>query len=297
MTSSFSQPVTRPERGEIWWSSPSVAGPASYEGCDRMLFVVLDSEEAVDRSWFDVAPIWPDADLANELDLVLGADDTTLEWPARVQLRRQLILAWEQLEEKMGEVKAHGLELIDAAARGELGLESFGIPYESEHDWRIAADRWAAGVVAQLQGPYFAALEAAGDAIERAGEEAPEELADVVSLLAERARRAREEDHEFALAADDRAQKDVLEISVGQPPLLGYLWPNAQRDALELHLERVAGAWWKSVELLVGLKDGRTISSPPFTPKDGACVRLGEGETILLRHIDESRISIRVVGG
>jgi len=286
----------RPGRGEIWWSAPSYPGPAGYEQLDRMMFVVLDESDSLDRTWFGVAPVWPDTDLANELDLILKPGMTTLGLPARLQLRRRITLAWEQLEAKMGEVAAKGMELIEAAQERDADLDSFGIAYESEHDWRIAADRWAAELVAELQGPYFAALQEVEDAVRDAGEDPHEELADVLPLSARRAARA-VEDHEFPLAASDRGQKEVFEVCLDQPEMRGYLWPNLQRVTLEFHVERVAEGWWKSVELLVGLDDGRSLTSPPFVPERGRRVDVAEGEVVLLKAIDPERIRVRVIGG
>jgi len=287
--------MERPGRGEIWWSAPSYDGPAGYEERDRMLFVVLDESHAVDRSWFGVAPIWPDVDLANELDLVLDPSATTLGFPARVQLRRRITLAWEQLEQKLGEVEARGLELIDAALRGEADLDYFGIPYESEHDWRIAADRWAAELVAELQGPYFAALHEAEGAIDEAAAAAPGKLGEIIPLMGRRGERA-PGGHEFPLAAAGEGRQQVIEISAEQVDLRGYLWPNVLRGALELHIDRVASDWWKAVELRVGLSDGHSVSSPVFVPKPGITVSLGEGELILVGKIDTDELKLRVIG-
>lgn len=295
MSSAVFQNAKRPGRGEIWWSASSYEGPAGYEGCDRMMFVVLDESHAVDRTWFGVAPIWPDADLANDLDLILDPDATSLGVPARLQLRRRLTLAWGQLEAKMGDVMAKGMGLIDAALEGEADLDAFGIAYESEHDWRIAADRWAAELVAELQSPYFAALQEVEEAVRDAAEEPRGELADLLPLSARRAARA-VEDHEFPLAASDRGQRDVLEVRLEQPEMQGYLWPNLGRAALEFHVERVAEDWWRSVELLVGLRDGRSLISPRFVPEAGRAVDLAEAEVILLKAIDPERISVRVIG-
>jgi len=296
MSSGFPQHAERPGRGEIWWSSPSYEGPAGYEECDRMLFVVLDESHEVDRTWFGVAPIWPDADLANELDLILEPKETTLDFPARVQLRRRITLAWEQLETKMGEVEARGLELIDAAIRGEADLDFFGIPYESEHDWRIAADRWAAELVGELQGPYFAALQEVEEAIGETGMAPAGGLAEIIPLVGRKSERAAE-DHEFALAAADKGGRKVIEISADLVDLRGYLWPDLLRGVLELHIDRVASDWRKAVELLVGLHDGRLVSSPAFVPKPGLTVDFGEGEGIRLGKIDADELRLRVIGG
>jgi len=295
MSSATFHQAKRPGRGDIWWSAPSYEGPAGYEDLDRMMFVVLDESHTVDRSWFGVAPIWPDTDLANELDLILAPDATSLGLPARLQLRRRITLAWEQFEAKIGEVRSKGMELVDAALAGEAGLESFGIAYESEHDWRIAADRWAAELVAELQGPYFAALQEAEVTIADTGPAPAGDLAEMVQLAGRRATRT-PEDREFALAASDRGGREVIEVCVEQPEMRGYLWPNLQRAALEFHLERVAEGWRRSVELLVGLHDGRTLASSAFTPEAGGRVDVVEGEVVLLKAIDPERIRVRPVG-
>ncbi len=289
------QEAGSPVRGDIWWTASSYEGPAGYEGLDRMPFLILGESEEADQKWIDATPIWHDVDLANEFDLVLNPEDSTLSVPLRVQLRREITLAFEQFNDKLGEVRAEGMALVDAAIRGEAGLEHFGIPYEGANDWRLGADRWAAELVETLQGPYFATLAQAEEAVLAAQGEAPAgDIAPLFLLFDAKLKEVALADHEFALAAASDAKRPVVELHATEASLFAYLWANALQDVLELHIKQIAEEWLGELELLVGLKGGRTVCSGPFVPKPGLKIAFAKGEAITPKSIDLGEIKARV---
>jgi hypothetical protein len=288
----------RPVRGDIWWTASSFEGPAGYEEVDRLPFVILDDFEDADREWIDAAPLWHDVDLANEVDIVFEPHCTTLEMPLRFQLRRQITLAFEQFEDKLGEVREEGLEMIDAAKRGDLPLEHLGIAYEDPNDWRLIADQWIAELIATLQGPYFAALQQADDAVSEAGFAGADLTPLFIHFDARLKHLAPRADHEFALAAAKGAsQRKMVELCATEHQLFALLWANAVKGVLELEIQRVADEFLSSLQVVVGLKSGESVASDPFVPRPHTVVTFAEDLGVTPGAIDLNKIEARVLSG
>ncbi len=288
----------RPARGDIWWTASSFEGPAGYEEIDRLPFVILDDFVETGREWIDAAPLWHDVDLANEVDIVFEPHCTTLEMPLRFQLRRQITLAFEQFEDKLGEVREEGLEMIDAAKRGDLPLEHLGIAYENPSDWRLAADQWTAGLIATLQGPYFAALQQAEEAVSESEVGAGDLTPLFIHFEARLRHHASHAGHEFALAAaKGGSQKKMVELCATEHQLFALLWANAVKGVLELEVQRVAEEFLSSLQVVVGLKSGDSVVSDPFVPRPHTVVTFAEDLGVTPGAIDLERIEARVLSG
>jgi hypothetical protein len=294
---SSAQDAGAPAPGDIWWTASSFDGPGGYECLDRMPFVILGQTEEADQEWFDAAPVWHDIDLANELDLILEPQQSSIDLPLRVQLRREITLAFEQFHDKLGEVKAEGMELIEAARSGQPSLEHFGAPYESGGDWRLDADRWAADLIGRLQAPYFATLAQAEAAIDAAPGDVAGEMAPLFILFEARLKEVAVADHEFALAADSSPKQRIVDLHSSESEISAHLWANALQDVLELHIQKIAVGWLGQLELMVGLKNGRTVSSGMFSPKPGTKIAFAKGEAITPNSIDLAAIRARVRQG
>jgi hypothetical protein len=285
-----------PTRGDIWWSAASYKGPASYEELDRMAFVVLDHFEEAEEKWVDAAPIWHDVDLANDMDLVFEVKHTSLESPLRVQLRREVTLAYAQFEEKLGEVRREGMELIDAALAGNADLDVFGTAYDGPDDWRLLEDTWAPRLVEKLQGPYFATLDRVAKAVSEGDPEQKMEVAPlVVALRARLVDLPRSADHEFALAAATGPRRKVIRLEMEEPTFAADLRAELMRGVLEVEIREVAASWLGQLELLIGLNDGSQVASPPFRPKKGETITFGEGRAVTPGRIDLAAIEAHIL--
>lgn len=249
-----------PNRGDVWLSAADFddIDEVSYSNVDRLLFVVLDESIcAAGRRWVDVAPIWTDTDMASDLDVVLDPEHTTLNTPLRFQPHRQLVMAWEQLEAKVGEVIDYAFETLVAAARGEeVDLRWHGTPYEGAFDWRIDADKWIAQITDTLRGPYAITLGQATESVTQAGDLV--ELEGILPLLHEF---RRINPHDYALAAASKSALEALWIFDPEHRFEAWLHVEVATDLLRLTVKTLREDWANAVELLVQFRGGHTAET------------------------------------
>lgn len=247
---------SEPAPADIWLSSPYFEfGNAEYRDLDRLMFVVLDDTicEAGKR-WVDVLPIWPDADLASDFDVVLSPTHTSLGLDLRAQPAQQLVLAYEQLERKVGEVFEEAFAALLAALRGEVGLEWRGTPYDGAQDWRLAFDGWLDAVLRTLRAPYEQAL-AQADAALRSAEHGHTKLIPLVRHFGDLS-----DTHEMALAARGRRREPPVWIDETKC-FEARLSVELGTGLLAVAVNRVLSDWVRSVAVQVHFTDGFTTEA------------------------------------
>jgi hypothetical protein len=253
----------KPSRGEIWLSAPSFSCQhVHYEDLDSVFFVVLDSSICeAGRQWVDVAPISPEPERAGDLDIVLEPTHTTLQMPLYAQPRRQLVMAFEQLERKVGEVLKDAMQVLDDAAAGRPTDASWlGTPYDGLYDPRIEADLYLESVLERLREPYAQALSEAEEAIvHRASHELEGELAQLIPLTM--SFEAPPDSRQYALAAKPRGgQPDILHVADEAHRLDAYLSIDVTRDLVRVTVAHMLAEWVRAVALLVRRRDGKVLT-------------------------------------
>ena len=150
--------IERASFGELVLSASSYSdGDISYEGLDRVVFVVLDSgEQRSGHDWFRVAPADTDVENATSTDLVLRPSETELATPWRVLFAHQAVLQAAQLEASIGALTDAGKETLRRALTGELGDERFGVTLEGPSDPRLVAEKPIEELMRTLRAPFFA---------------------------------------------------------------------------------------------------------------------------------------------
>jgi hypothetical protein len=161
--------------GDFWFTS----GPEG--GVDRFLAIVLAGPLAeFGEEWYEVAPVALDVENAFEVELLLRADDSSLQTPMRVQFEMQGVVGREQLFSRAGALTGSGTNVLETALTGVLDESRWGTRLESADDPRMRMNEGTAVAFELLRSPYHSYVEAA----ERV------ELASVAALLAgARARR------------------------------------------------------------------------------------------------------------
>ncbi len=198
MTAYVSAP---PATGDIWLSSTSYAydNEYVYENVDQLMFVVLNQNVCEHgHRWCDVAPLVLNTEQANDLDLVLEPEHSTLNMPLVLQPRRQLLMAYEQLDRKVGEVVNDFLDLVQQAVQGDLDARMTGIPYESAFDPRLEDEGYVSDLVERLRRPYALAMQQAEEVVREAVHSG--QLATVIPLIYE----LRQTQHHALAAARSR---------------------------------------------------------------------------------------------
>jgi hypothetical protein len=265
-----------PKPGEIWWSASSYDGPAGYINLDRLLFVVLDEAfSEADRDWVGVAPLWPDVEMASDNDLVLEPHHSDLGMPLRVQVTRQIVVEFEQLDRRLSHLVDEGWQLIEQTLAGEVDAIHTGVPFEGAHDWRLEFDRHIGELIETLQQPYYAAIARAEKAIQEAIECGNE--GELISLEWTLEALQRETQSQLALAAKEtQPTLEGLRVWAHDPELFdAHLFVEVARDALLVLVHKVRHDWLREVELLIRFNDGWEFSDF-FTPRPGEEVELGE---------------------
>jgi hypothetical protein len=249
-----------PRKADVWFSAPAFSYNATcgYEDLDRLMFVVLDESICeAGRRWLDVVPLWPDTDLAADSDLVLQADHSSLQMPLRAQPHRQLMMAYEQLDQKVGEVFDQAMSMLIEAVAGRLDPELAGPPYEGAADWRLQLDDWGAALVEQLRQPYLQALADASEAVEEAASQG--RLAEVVRLMPRRQTRA--EGQRMAWAARSVNLHEQLQLADDAGTVEAWVMVDLANDLLLITMEKLESELAERLELLIEFKDGSSASA------------------------------------
>ena len=253
-----------PATGEVWLSAPSFqmnTQPAIYENLDRMMFVVLDANICkAGTHWVDVAPIWGDVELASEADVLIEPEHSTLDRPLRFQPQRQLLMAYQQLERKVGEIVQDAFAELLKSIRGNLDASWRGTPYDGPYDPRIGPDRWIGELIERLREPYAAAMTQATATIAStvAADQRSDALADVIAL--NRQLEMVSDSHHFALAAQHGGRPQVLHLYDDCKRVEVFVRIDMLSDAVSVVVENLLERWVRNVDLLLELREGHTLS-------------------------------------
>jgi hypothetical protein len=142
--------------GQIWLTVG--VGSGKTWTALRQLALVVAAREEFDQTWFSVAPLTTETELATNSDLLLDAEDTTLGVPLAAQFRLQTPLAREQLESCLGQATERGQELVTATLAGTLANEHFGAALTRANDRRLRRLEQTRELMAQLAIVYGEAL-------------------------------------------------------------------------------------------------------------------------------------------
>jgi hypothetical protein len=245
-----------PRKADVWLSASSFtySDTCGYTDLDRHMFVVMDETVCeAGRRWVDVLPLWLDTDLASDADLLLAPEWSTFNLPLRAQPQRQLMLAWEQLEAKVGEVIEDAFQLLMAGVKGEAPLEHRGVAYEGPADWRLEMDARVAALLERLREPYEEALAQAGQAVAAAS--ASGDLGQLVELTAKWIDES--DSHEYLLAAKARdVWKLLMLIDNEADRFEAQVKVNVATDRLHLSVRNVKRDWAERVKVLIEFEDG-----------------------------------------
>jgi hypothetical protein len=252
-----------PARGEVWLSAPSFhinTQPAIYENLDRMMFVVIDADiRKAGTQWVDVAPIWGDVELASDADVLIEPEHSTLDRPLRFQPQRQLLMAYQQLERKVGEIVQDAFgELLDSI-RGTIDASWRGTPYDGPYDPRIEPDRWIGELIERLREPYAVAMAQATDTIaSTVADRRSDALADVIAL--NRKLEVISDSHQFALAAQHGGRPQVLHLYDDCERVDVFVRIDMLSDAVSVIVKNLLDGWIQNVDLLLELREGHKVS-------------------------------------
>jgi hypothetical protein len=101
--------------------------------------------------------------------------------PLRAQPQRQIMLAYEQLDVKVGELFEEAFAGLQALIEGhEVDPRRLGVAYEGPADWRVDDDRRISSVIERLRVPYEQALAQLEAEVGQAAESG--QLAEVITL-------------------------------------------------------------------------------------------------------------------
>jgi hypothetical protein len=142
--------------GQIWLTRESFQiNKVSYSNVDRVFVLVLDDPvEEYNWQWVNVAPVLTDTDSATSTDLLLSADQTTLDVPVAAYLRYQTILMRNQLDACIGDLTEAGQEVLQTVKAGSFDEARFGAQLESPNDIRLARTDFLQTAVDQLGAVY-----------------------------------------------------------------------------------------------------------------------------------------------
>jgi hypothetical protein len=273
MTAYVSAP---PAMGDIWLSSTSHAynNEYVYDNVDQLMFVVLNENVCEHgQHWCDVAPLVLSTDQASDLDLVLEPEHSTLNMPLVLQPRRQLLIAHEQLDRKIGEVVKDFLDLLQRAVQGDLDARMTGIPYESAFDPRLEDEQYVSDLVERLRAPHALAMQQAEEVVPEAAHSG--QLATVIPLIHE----FRQAQH-HALAAARSAVPDGLFVFDEAHLFEAQLRVDVLSDMLQVRIERLLDEWVNELCLMVRFYGGHVAATPlkPGESVFGPACAHGEGE-------------------
>jgi hypothetical protein len=204
--------------GDVWLTKADLA--SSYADLWRQIVLVVAKREEFDQTWFSVAPLTTETEVATNTDLLLDRDDTTLAIPLALQFRLQTPVAREQLDRYLGETTATGRELVSEALAGSLSGDHFGAPLTRANDRRLRRVSETRELMATLASVYGQALVAAEEA--QAANEADDPVAaaapDFVVKQAARAKEAAGEE-----TAHEGGRLLVFELKRVRPSVPGRL--------------------------------------------------------------------------
>jgi hypothetical protein len=257
--------------GDLVLSASSYsAGAISYEGLDRVIFLVLDDgEQREGGEWVRVAPVDTDVENATSTDLVLRPSETELGISLRVLFAHQTVLNAWQLDESIGKLTARGLVVLRQAVGGELLDERFGVELEGPSDPRLIADRPTEELMRTLREPFFALGESVAEEASLAvAEDARAVDASFGGQLFELKWLPLKES-QLAWAAKSDPTDKVLTAELTLPSLgeitalLRYDWMN---DTLLFVIDDLQGFVSKKIELMVCGRRGK-FETPAFKPE------------------------------
>jgi hypothetical protein len=247
----YAKGLTEPDPGDIWLSAKHfVSTECAYEDVDGVMFVVLNRATVEQgRRFVDVVPVWPDADLADDLDLRLDPEATSLGFSMACRPAQQLMLAFEQLDCKLGEVVSSAYELITRAVHGDIDLENRGLAYSSAYDPRIALNQELSVILECLRAPYEHTRHQATQAVEEAADAG--QLAEVIPLFLQ-FRAAHE--HRLAAAAPGATRR--LFVYNSAECFEAQLTVDISTDRLWVEIKEVRDHWLDALWLVVMFRSG-----------------------------------------
>jgi hypothetical protein len=204
--------------GEVWLTRAELAN--NYANLWRQIVLVVAKRDEFDQTWFSVAPLTTETEVATNTDLLLNRDDTTLAVPLALQFRLQTPVAREQLDRYLGETTASGRELLSEALAGSLSSDHFGTPLTRANDRRLRRTSATRELMATLAGVYGRALVAAEGAqsVNEADDPVAAAAADLVVKEAARAKEATGEE-----SAHEGGRLLVFELKRVRPSVPGRL--------------------------------------------------------------------------
>jgi hypothetical protein len=266
--------------GQLVLSASSyIAEDSDYKDVPRLLFLVLNDRRTIaGRRWLAVAPTDTDVENASSTDMLLNANETSLDVRLRILFSLQTFLAEEQLDEQVGALTNAGEEVVRQALGHELDDGRFGLPLEGPDDERLAIDRETEAVVRLLRTPFFAVAEEATAAEREA--EAPTKIggqARLGRLLVFNLDWVRARGEQLALAAKTEAEDVVATASLKSElgEIEGHLRYDLKPDMLFFVIDRLARWQATEIRLVLYTKTSEEIESKPFVPRVGEEVEVG----------------------
>ena len=156
--------VASPGVAELWLSAGSWRfHDTEYKPPERSLVLVLSdaiSHESEEPSWFDVAPVRTDVEVALPTDFLVTADESSYGCPLRVVLSMECKVERRQLESRVGSLADVDIVI---SALGERNAEwRWGNPLEGPEDPRLSWETSFLETLDALRGPWLQFLDGIG---------------------------------------------------------------------------------------------------------------------------------------
>jgi hypothetical protein len=275
--------------GQIWLSSSSFdSSLVSYQGLDRLPFVVVNTTEVEDAPsrWLDVVPLWVDVENAGPTDVIIGSTYTDLGTSFRLLLNHQTTVAIDQLDGCIGAFTVDGEEVLRSIWAGTMNSLQFGGPFESPVDSRLHADGWIRGLVQQLGAYYAIWLEARASA-EQIGRS---NVATVVAFRLEKVTAWKPANLQLAADTGISSHKLRAVVDTAQIVLHGYLTYRLLQEQLRFVVERAEGIPQPIRIVVHSRRSSDAFASDPFVPVPHNEFVLAEGRAIFPDDVESMQL-------
>jgi hypothetical protein len=219
----------RPAPAELWFSSGEwTLHDTEYRPPERSLVLVLseDSQGVGGHSWYDVAPVRTDVEEALPTDLLLAAEESSLNCSLRVVLTFECKVERRQLESRVGSLA--DINIVFSALSDKTQAWRWGNPLESQEDQRLWWEPDFAETMAALRGPWLQYL----DGAERISEVSPQPVeAEILTFVPKEWVEAVDE-RELVAASSNDQKKTLWELESAHLQMTGSFEVDWEQERL-----------------------------------------------------------------
>lgn len=276
----IAQVKANPTVGDIWLTSAGYSLSSTQPQVDRLIVLIASeiSNGAAD-AWFDVVPISTSTESVGPTDVLVRAEETTLECPLRMVWSAQTVLPVNGLDSYLGELLDDGRAVLAQCLDGTVDLARTGPPIEGGWDLRLEADESIRQAAVVLGGPR-------AEYLEGSKETSSDGPGNVIRLaLSWRAPAGRDA---YALAAQSGSLAGSNELVAEAGPLsvslvLRY---DLKSDVISARVENAAALPKRARVVIHAPRLAAPFASDWFVPTPGEQIVVSEGLCVFLKELE-----------